>query len=541
MKKLILSLFCLSAIVMSGTAQTGKTELASARQAGKSGVLKALYQRPQGTYFFGLGLSSAMTRGYFVPAYTPMTFRNLSENAIAYNWTSRGEDGTEYISSTAEEPVVTLPYAVMPTPTLTVRSSDNERVSYTYGKMEHEEEASRMGQIAAGGWNEAINVNRVDNYVSTLTMPGDWEDYVFGTSKQVDVHAIGNYFEKPLQQCIVRSAYITFGEDCLQMDTAALVASGDTTLYLRAIEVERVGDELVMKDTISTAVASVLDVMDLTFTLGYRCYFLPFRFPEPLVVDCEMYYELSNFNGNEHIVFGIQSNELSDSFEENAYVRIKDKDGSMRLLCSSDYTRLLTGYTSFKASLMFGLDMMFPVCHANMEVIDCDAEGGNIAVDFETTFAQDTPNEEDTYPLSFSIDCDWAEIEAVEYDGIHFGRTVRICYEPLPGDVSSRTAKLVVKAFAMPDQVIELRQGKAGVAANGDNRINVCRHGEGWQAVYPAGYVEAELMNLSGMVFGKYRLSAEGVSYISAENLPDGLYLLVFRSDKGIVTRKIVK
>lgn len=506
----------------------------------------ALYARPQGTYFFGLGLSTANTRGYFVPAYTPMKFRNLSQNAISYNWvieTSAESGGDIYLDSSEKEPVVSFPMtdnyaASIPTPTLSTRGSNGSRAQYTYGPMSEDDE--RTGQIVAGRWNEAINVNRVDFHVGTLTMPGEEKDYVFGTSKTADVHAIGNYFEKPLQTAIIRSIYLTFGDGCLQMDTAALKASGDTLLTMRAIQVERNGNTLTRKDTLATVTTSVFNTLDLTATTGLQCYYLSFRFPEPLVMDSEMLYELDGFHGNKDLAFGIQSNRESDRYEQNAFVTVKTAEGTQTLV-SSDYTKLLTdGQTAFHASLMFGLDMMFPVCHTNTAAVACDVNGGTTVIDFETSYAI-TPDPEETLPLTFSTDVDWVTIEKEEYDGVRWGRKLTLKYTALPEGTPSRTAKLTVKAFAMPDQEVTLTQGTpSGIAVQEQPAIHVTYEGDHWLASYPAGYRKAELLNSAGVCVARFDLTGETV-HIAHDGLSAGIYILVFRTDRDCQVVKVIK
>lgn len=521
--------------------QQERVELKAPGGQARNGEVKALYMRPQGTYLFGLGLSTSQTRGYFVPAYTPMAFRNLSENAVAYNWTSEGSDGTEYIRSTETEPVITLPLVTIPTPTLTARGADNSRVSYRYGKIS--EDDTKDGEITAGHWNEAINVNRVDFGVGTLTMPGDATDYVFGTSKRLDVYSISNYFEKPLQQCVVRSAYITFGAGCLQMDTVALKASGNTQLTLRAVQVERNGNQIVRKDTLATAISDVFDIMDLTFTTGFQCYYLSFRFPEPLVVNTEVLYELGGFYGNEALAFGIQSNRSTDIYEENAFVQVRDGDGSLRLLPSSEYTKELTnGSTAFRASLMFGLDMLFPVFHTEQSHVDCDVEGGTVSIDFETSYAENTPNPEDTYPVSFSVTEDWLTIENVTYEEFYHGRTVEISYEALPADVASRTAKLVVKAFGMPDQEIVLAQGSnSGISGPQQlAEVHVGYETDAWTVVCPEGCRGAKLLDSAGRVVERCLPKGNGFR-IGHDGLPSGMYLFLLEFEDGCRVVKAVK
>ena len=513
-----------SAISANATAGNGTTELGSDGNATRSGQPVAMYKRPAGTYLFGLGLSTSMTRGYFVPAYTEMTFRNFSENAASSRWIS-STGGVDYIDSNEENASAILNPSVIPTPTLTVRGNDGQRASYTYGKMTADD--PKQGLIAAGGWNEAINVDRVGYQISTLTMPGDKKNYVFGTCKNVNVVSISNYFEKPLQKAIVRSVYITFGKNCLDIDTAALRASADTLLRLNAIKVERTGDKILRKETIATAETSVFDVLDLTFTTGFQCYYLNFRFKEPLVVDYEMLYELDGFASKEGLSFGIQSNSKSDPYEQNAFIRIKDSEGNTEDLVSSEYTKRLTGTTAFRASLMFGLDMMFPYFHPTTSNVHCSLNGGTAFIDFQTSYAENTPNPIDTYPFSISIDNSWAKIKNIEYDKDNHNRTVEIAYEPLPENVSERSATMTVKAFGLEDQKINITQGNAGINILTHNKISVTNREGSWTVVCPEDCREITLIGSDGSVIERIAVTS-GETTICNSSLCNGIYTLVF-------------
>ncbi len=493
------------------------------------------YFRPQGTYLFGLGVAG-YSRGFFVPAYTPLTFRNLTTGAsetAAYNWYGRfiGEDNT-YIDSEAKTPeAVSFPFSTAETPTLSVTDG---RVfeQYIYGPTEQATE--KFGVIQAGGWAEAGNMDRVsDGYSTYYFSSADKKDFCFGTSKSRKVDAIGNFFEKPAAPLLVRSVAIAIG--ALIIDNAKV--TDNDMLTLRAI---RVTSEGKLADTLATKSVHINSILDLTGT-SHHCFYLSFQFDNPLKVRDAVFYELSGFYGNPSYEFGVQTNHFS-GLESNAYVyEWQGEAGSEKrvFLNANEYTRNAQNPNGMNFSLFYSLDAQFPVVHAELPEVICQTTAGNAEITFETSYNPANTS----MPLDFQLNSNWARITSIDRgEGDHNVCVIKISYDNLPSGTAGRTANLEAKAYGLDDQIIPVKQGTvSGINQQTISPVNAIYTGEDFEVTYGAGYNRLEVFGINGHKVVEIQLSGTGKDLIPSHSWNPGMYFFRFNGKNNPSTVKTIK
>lgn len=511
--------------------------------------VEALYRRPDGGYYWGFSKEHSFysvnsTGMMLVPAYSDLTWENLSEGDITLNKWSY-DDGSEDGATSTDTDLVTRyerDYSVASNwysaPTLTaLAAEDGPSDSYSWNGY----------YIQAGG--QSI-LSSVDYGVGTYDYKNEGYSYLsyqnsplFGYSQITDyglaylmglssVHeyALGNYFEKP-----ERPYY-------LSEITAHTYSSMSTGAVLK-LSVIAVDDDGVFGDTIATATA---DYNNRTGWLNITNYFAAysFIFDETFIVDSAIYVSLEGFDDPDNVsLFAMmQSSKASVDSSTHGYFEITYNGSNYRYPISLFKTSSNVCYASF----LFNLHLTYPWFELDEDDVTLDEDGqvayeaasegetktfNILAYEAASAWTVDVPAQAAEW---LSVTCADAKAETDTIDG----RGI-LTFTIDANDTGETRTTTVTAGITAASQTFVITQpstqsGISSATVNGG--IKVSTQSGDIAITAPDGISSVEIYNTTGQLLKRAQIC--GSTVIDGQPLQQGVYLLRFSDGTTVKTVK---
>ena len=510
-------------------------------------VIKALYQRPDGYFYWTLGeeyllfsTSEGMYSALLGPAYQPAEWHNLSYGDVdgnpGFSWQFTDiNDFQRPLELTDVNPVIAYPYAMVDVPVLTASATGAPSSSYTWDGL-----FLQTGGAAEYTFSDSpqLVVMGAGNYDIKLGFASsEYKDkaYVFGTgsddfwaSTGGRLVSIANYFEKPLKKYMFDRFWIHCGQ---------FAAAPDAELQLI---IHRVVDNQLM-DTIATSVCRGSEVQHVfSDANAYDYCVIPFTFKEIdpetgreadtyLEIEDAMMVELKGFtDGKVTSMDPFLQADDSPTFENNAYVFLEGEDGQQYLFPVSYF---FDWYSSFT----FNMNARYSFMLTDDNRYAAPAQGGTKTFEIISYWTPDTWwYDENEVPA-------WITFGEPVNNTNTIGLPVQVA--ALPAGVAGRNANVKIYSYAC-DMTLQIKQGDADwpsglPAVKTLETVRAVLQGDHFLLSYPPSATSVSVYTLTGQSLGTYPLNASGTSVLPAANWTQGVYILRFNGVHAAV--KVIK
>lgn len=497
-------------------------------------VPEAAYDAPLGTFHWSfsdeLMFMNNVTDCLLAPAYTPLQWRNESnDETYSYEWSFYDQNNDEQIV-TDEEPVMSFPPSATVLPTLTgysnvgdfssVYSIDNSGNSFIqYG-----------GTTAVNAGGQILKLSAGNNIPSKGVAVGPVGDnaFIFGVGSESSwgswkLNGVGNLFEKPYSPYLINSIWAL----CVNADPKT-----DTELELTIYRSENGSP----KEAIATAVCKSSDfkLRQSDPSTGIDLYSIPFVFEQPIEIKDEILVTIRNFNNGNFNSFGFcyQYNN-HDNGKNYAYVHLlqaQNPNGSEYVYALPDL------FQDMNTSFFINMDVTYPF----VSVISPSNRFEVPATGAKQTFTIDSyfPADE----LKFNNLPSW--IKRSELTQNAEGKYLMdIEVEPLPTDKEKRTYQLNISATGCSAS-ITIVQSKdfSGIVATEtatDAKLAASNSAEWEFDVNPEIYTCYELFDISGRRIDSSNVGDSRLT-VDKAGLSNGIYIIRF-SGNGNAQIKLMK
>ena len=489
-----------------------------------------LFMRPQGYFFSSLMADYSSYYYYFIfgPAFTSSYWRNLSGDAISYNWTLPDPDGEiddsygyvlSTVNSTDSYPEAYYPYtSFYSNPSLTA-SDGKYTLSYTLG-------GADSTIIFTGGsslYSLETGVCNYDYHKNMYAYYYDDGEFLFGSSTADDaVDAVANFFEKPAHTYVLDSIWI---------NAPYCTAPAGTEFKLI---IHKIDEEGYLTDTIATATTTIEDVLgpyNTTNNLYYTLVFSDFTVYDDelgfdvtqdyLEIDDAILMELNGFNNNDNITFSVLAQQFNTSpvNENNAYIFVTEND-----------ERYITSYND-NTSLSFNLGLIYSYLFADSDTFQVSSDGGSKTFDVTTYFNPDHAMwTEEEIP-------DWLDF-SYDFDEDTWKMKLQITADALPEGTTERQDSVTIATYGSKftfyvyqndvDDGSDEDDGDSTSSLNTTLKNNfylINQNGEIY-ASYPQEYNELTMFDITGRIVEKHTLPTTGnYSFIPSVTSYGTIYL----------------
>lgn len=454
---------------------------------------EAAYEAPLGTFHWSFNESlmflSDISDFMLAPAYTPVQWRNFSnDETYTYEWRFYDENNNEQIE-TEEEPVVTFPPSITSVPTLTGYSNVGD-FSSVYSLNDAGDVFIQYGgttSVSAG--TETVKFSAGNNIPSRGVAIGPVGNnaYIFGVGSESSwgswkLNGVGNLFEKPYSPYLINSIWAL----CVNVSPKT-----DTELELTIYRSENGSP----KEAIATAVCKSSDIKlrQSDTANGLYLYSVPFVFETPVEIEDEILVTIRNFNnGNfDSIGFCYQYNN-HDNNKNYAYVHLL----STQAPNGSEYVYPLTElFQDLNTSFYINMDVTYPY----LSVVSPDSRFEVPASGAKRTFTLDSYFPADS--LTFNNLPSWIKRgELIQNADGKYLLDVEV--DPLPEDKEKRTYQLNISGPGCSTSITVVQSkevsGISGTETESDAKL-VSNDYDSWQfAVNSQNYTRYELFDISG-------------------------------------------
>ena len=406
---------------------------------------RASYIAPRG--YFNVGLSpnfyTLRTQNLLGNAYSPSTWRNTSNSqSESFRWEFERPGSTNQKDIYSDvNPEISHPAGVFAAPTLTA-SAGSRTSTFSWGN-------GTQGYFIAGGGSgfligdSEIEVFGAGNYdlEKGIRVYGNGEkDYNFGTTLDLSIDGLANYFEAPAEPYVLKGMWVTL----LEFDAPE---NAVFEMIIHRVGEAPDGNGLIMTDTIATAVCMASDVIGpITEGVLFSLPFGQMKMKDPimdlyyydlLVIDEDILIEFKGFNkpGIELAAFTQQINTGTHNY---AYTFVLQ--GS---------NRVIQAYNN-NTALLFNLEVIYPYLHTEDLTFNAPSTGGRKDFTIESPFVPSDWWFEEELP-------DWIE-STYDYNENTRAKTLRLTAKALPFGTTGRSETITLFTYGS-SLSIQVNQG----------------------------------------------------------------------------------
>jgi hypothetical protein len=476
---------------------------------------EASYRRPRGYLISGLSENYRALDANVIAgnAYTPTQWYGSVENAETINW-----NFSDYISSTEQNPVVTLPYSLFYTPVLTATSKGGTK-EFQLG-VEGEDNYMFLG--GDNRWNigeTQLKLFGLGNYDLQYKFTKYTNINAEGMASYGTFKGVANYFEKPANKYMFQTFYVHAGN---------VVAKPDEPIKL---DLYAVNENNMVGDLIASSETYPEDFIFSHETGGYKYYTIPFKFkaidPET-GREVESYVEIDN-----HFVAEFYNYASADIFFQSE--DHPTGDGYAYIVLEEEYLSL--GATSALFDTDASLTFLYPLNdEPHTGRYAAPVEGGTKEFQLISYWLASGWWLKEELP-------DWISIgEPVYYQSGDYNYILPVTAAPLPQGVNGRKADVTIQAPGC-EMTLEIKQGEAwwtGINPVTSKNVKVVNQGDRFVLTYPAGTASVTVYNVAGQKIAEYALNPDGTYSIPAAHWSKGIYVMKF-AGKANETVKVIK
>lgn len=499
------------------------------------------YYMPQGTFWMGYDKEG---RSYeasiiYAPAWTPITFRNASDDPASTKWSIKDKDVSDFVED--NNLIYTFPINEKNTswvlPTLS-----KGKTSFTIGEYNDK----GQGVMTLGDGETALcTTDKGGNIYSGF----EGGSYIFGSDvKSQDgsetMSTLNIMVPKPAAPLCVSNIFYPI----LSMQTGNLLP-GDTkmTLKIKKAAYNEEGGSYPSDEVLYEMTCGKDDIQDFPFYRDQDTYILVFSnkiedpishqiVDEPFMLNEAFWLELSGFD-QEGIDIGILGVETTEGFvgKTNSYFTFKSEPGSlysynnpMNAFC------MISGYFNVVRVDETAKKMKAP------------AEGGLAVTDdggypFAGVFTLLDWSEENFWfepvlPDWINVNVDQSNRDEYGYYAYEFE-----C-DPLPNGEAGRSWTGSLKSFCSTSEDFTIYQGEyvgINTATQNNNEVKVVNVTEdAYILEYPESVNNVAIINAAGQTITTYDLPASGNFTLPTTKLNKGIYLLRFNNNQTIKVAK---
>lgn len=497
-------------------------------------IPEAAYDAPLGTFHWSfndeLMYLNNITDCLLAPAYTPLQWRNTSnDETYSYEWTFFDKNNNEQ-TETDEEPVVSFPPSATTLPTLTGYSNVGDFSSVYSIDDSGNSFIQYGGTTAVNAGGEILKLSAGNNIPSKGVAVGPVGDnaFIFGVGSDASwgtwkLNGVGNLFEKPYSPYLINSIWAL----CVNVSPKT-----DTELELTVYRSENGSP----KEAIATAVCKSSDfkLRQSDPTNNIYLYSIPFVFEKPLEIKDEIIVSIRNFNNGNFNSIGFCYQYNNHDFNKNyGYVHLlqaQDPNGS-------EYVFSLPGmFKDLNTSFFINMDITYPY----LSVVS-----PNNRFEVPATGAKQTFTIDSYYPaenLTFNNLPSW--IKRSELTQNAEGKyLLDIEVEELPADKDKRTYQLNISATGSSTSITIVQSkdfsGVTNTETSADINLVSSNNAEWEFNVNPESYTRYELFDISGRLMDSGNISDTRLA-VEKAGLSNGVYIIRF-TGQGNTQIKLMK
>lgn len=507
-------------------------------------VLSALYDIPGGTFYWGWtkDWGSYGVPNLIGPAYSEMTFSNLSTAATSYNWSYINPNevtGTVSATSTDKDLKVTYPATIftytkaIPTvPSLTASQADGTNKTYFVKSLNSNVNyKGKQGKLFNGvgatyDMEEYLGVTATDYSQGTTTYysgaVGDWWFGTGATAKGLGVVGMGTYFRQPEASYALDSIFVA---------ATYFKAAADAEFTAKVYSVDGEGNlsELATGTCLTTDTIQVIadptngDYVTLPFALKKVDPATGLSEEVSLTIDTPILVEFTGYQSDKVQSFALRVNSQGQDVPSYTGYFVTEKDGA------KGYTPIAKWFTSplYAAPSIF-MNIMYTWMNCDDFNYAAPNEGGSHTFTVDSFY----------YPAAWTIAeaedgtlPDWVTYELSE-DKTTGLSMMKVTAAALPAGVAGRTATLTV-SIPGTTKVFKVIQGNGSVAGVEVSPITVSVAGGNFDISYPANITSVNIYNVSGQLVESANLEG-GKTTISGDGMAKGLYILKFNDNTTV-------